>query len=57
MMTAKKRELAAKLMAENEMESESGNQVYRNCFYRVAGMLYNIQYKNGKMYDVICYGK
>ena len=57
MMTAKKRALAAKLMAENELHSESGNGIWRNCFYNVSGMLYNIQYKNGKMHDVICYGR
>ena len=57
-MTAAKKELAKKLMDNGKLLSENGNGIWNNRFYEGNnGCLYNIQYKNGKMFDVICYGR
>lgn len=57
-MTAAKKELAKKLIDDGQFLNEKGNKTWNNRFYEVQnGCLYNIQYKNGKMFDVICYGR
>ncbi len=49
---------AARIIATCEFVNESSNGTWCNCFYRSAnGCLYNIQTKDGKLYDVISYGR
>jgi len=49
---------AAEIKANCTFIETTGNETWQNNFYRgVSGMLFNIQYKNGKLFDVICYGR
>jgi len=51
------RQKAEQLIATGEFINESGGGIWKNCFYRQNGCLFNIQYKNGRLYDVISYGR
>lgn len=49
---------ANRIVERCRFKEETGNETYRNRFYLSDnGTLYNIQYKNGRLHDVICYGK
>nr|DAE72267.1 MAG TPA: hypothetical protein [Caudoviricetes sp.]DAR86760.1 MAG TPA: hypothetical protein [Caudoviricetes sp.] len=57
-MTREKRELAKRILEIGTFQETTGSEVYKNNFYTMPmGNLVNIQYKNGKMYDVINYGR
>jgi hypothetical protein len=57
-MTREKRELAKRILEIGTFQETTGSEVYTNNFYTMPmGNLVNIQYKNGKMYDVINYGR
>lgn len=57
-MTKAKRELARRILEIGAFKETTGNAVYTNNFYTMLmGNLVNIQYKNGKMCDVINYGR
>lgn len=57
-MTRAKRELAKRILEVGTFKETTGNAVYTNNFYTMPmGNLVNIQYKNGKMCDVINYGR
>lgn len=57
-MTKVKRELANKILEVGTFKETTGNDIWQNNFYIMPfGNLVNIQYKNGKMFDVINYGK
>ena len=57
-MTMKeKKYLQEKVENEGEFQSESGNEVYWNKFYKYRGCLINIQTRYGKLFDVINYGR
>ena len=57
-MTKVKRELANKILEVGTFKETTGNDIWQNNFYIMPfGNLVNIQYKNGKMVDVINYGK
>ena len=57
-MTKAKRELAKRILEVGKFEETTGNEVWKNNFYTMPiGNLVNIQYKNGKMFDVINYGR
>ncbi len=57
-MTKQKRELAKKILEVGTFKETTGTKVCKNNFYVMPmGELVNIQYKNGKMFDVINYGK
>ena len=57
-MTKKeKKALAKRILEVGTFKETTGNTVYKNNFYTMPiGNLVNIQYKNGKLYDVINYG-
>lgn len=53
-----KKERADRIIATCEFVSENGNDIWNNRFYRSGnGCLFNIQSKNGKLFDVISYGR
>lgn len=57
-MTKAKREFAKRILEVGTFKETTGNDVYQNNFYTMPmGNLVNIQYKNGKMFDVINYGR
>lgn len=57
-MTKQKRELAKIILEVGIFKETTGNGTWKNNFYVMPmGNLVNIQYKNGKMYDVINYGR
>lgn len=48
----------AELIArEGEFIDTTGTGIWRNHFYRHNGFLVNVQHKNGKLFDIINYGK
>lgn len=52
------KELAKRVLEVGTFEGTTGNDIYQNNFYTMpTGSLVNIQYKNGKMFDVINYGR
>lgn len=57
-MTRAKKELAKRILEVGTFKETTGNNIYQNNFYTMPmGNLINIQYKNGKMFDVINYGR
>ena len=57
-MTKAKRELAKRILALGTVKETTGNAIFQNNFYTMPmGNLVNIQYKNGKIVDVINYGR
>ena len=57
-MTKAKRELAKRILEVATFKETTGNDIYKNNFYMMPmGNLVNIQYKNGKIVDVINYGR
>lgn len=57
MKKAMLKEKAKQLIETGEFINESGNETWKNCFYKLNGFLFNIQYKNGRLFDVIAYGR
>lgn len=53
-----KEERAARIQKEGQMisQTKSQNGIWENNFYKMNGFLFNIQYKNGKLFAVISYG-
>lgn len=52
------KEKAARIIATCEFIGENGNDTWNNRFYRSEnGCLFNVQTKNGKLFDVISYGR
>lgn len=57
-MTRTKRELAKRILEVATFKETTGDASHQNNFYIMPmGNLVNIQYKNGKMVDVINYGR
>ena len=57
-MTKAKRELAKRILEVGTFKETTGNTIFQNNFYEMPmGNLVNIQYKNGKIVDVINYGR
>ena len=57
-MTKKQMAAEAKRIMEcGTPNGQTGNAVWQNNFYMVNGYLMNIQYHNGKLYEIIHYGR
>lgn len=56
-MKATLKQKANELILNGEFVNESGGGIWMNRFYRLNGFLFNIQYKNGRLFDVITYGR
>ena len=53
-----KKQMALDIMGPFTFNRSNGNDVWTNTFYHTpSGILWNIQYKSGKLFDVICYGR
>lgn len=53
-----KQQMARNIMGRFAFNGSNGNDVWMNNFYvGPEGTLWNIQYKSGKLFDVICYGR
>ena len=48
---------ADRLIETGEFVNESGCGSWNTRFYKLNGFLYGIQYKDGRLYDVISYGR
>ena len=52
------KEKAQDIMKRFTFNGSNGNNEWMNNFYlSPSGVLWNIQYKSGKLFDVICYGR
>jgi len=58
-MKESKNEKAARIRKEGQLinKTKSQNGEWENNFYKVNGFLVNLQYKNGKLAEIINYGK
>ena len=58
-MKESKKERAARIQKEGQLinRTKSQNGIWENNFYNVNGFLVNLQYKNGKLAEIINYGK
>ena len=58
-MKESKNERAARIRKEGQLinQTKSHNGTWENNFYTVNGFLVNLQYKNGKLAEIINYGK
>ena len=55
-----KKQMAAKakdIMERGTFDGQTGDAEWQNNFYKVNGFLVNIQYHNGKLYEIIRYGR
>ena len=53
-----KKQMALDIMGRFTFNGSNGNDVWTNNFYlSPSGILWNIQYKSGKLFDVICDGR
>ena len=55
-----KKQMAAKakdIMEHGTFDGRTGNAEWQNNFYKVNGFLVNIQYHNGKLFEIIHYGR
>ena len=58
MTKREKRELVKNILEVGEFKETTGTGIWKNNFYVMTrGNLVNIQYKNGKLFDVINYGR
>lgn len=48
---------AEQIAKEGKFIETTGNGIWKNNFYRHNGFLVNVQFKDGKLFDIINYGR